>query len=109
LSVAAGAAPEISITRDPDPQVGFGGGGPHFCLGRHLAALELRLLFDALATRMPDLALGGEPRCLRPNFLSGIKQMPVCQARGRQIRAGRLARRAARSLAIERASVHPRG
>jgi cholest-4-en-3-one 26-monooxygenase len=72
------ADPQIfDIGRDPNPHVGFGGGGPHFCLGRHLAALELRVLLQTLAERMPDIELDGEVSRLRSNFLNGIKHMPV--------------------------------
>jgi cholest-4-en-3-one 26-monooxygenase len=67
----------FDIGRDPNPHVGFGGGGPHFCLGRHLAALELRVLFAALAERMPGLELVGPVSRLRSNFINGIKHMPV--------------------------------
>jgi cholest-4-en-3-one 26-monooxygenase len=67
----------FDIARDPNPHVGFGGGGPHFCLGRHLAALELRVLLQTLAERMPDIELDGEVSRLRSNFLNGIKHMPV--------------------------------
>jgi cholest-4-en-3-one 26-monooxygenase len=68
---------EFDIGREPNPHVGFGGGGPHFCLGRHLAALEMRVLLQALAERMPDLALDGEASRLRSSFLNGLKHMPV--------------------------------
>ncbi len=68
---------EFDIARDPNPHIGFGGGGPHFCLGRHLAALELRVLLQTLAERMPDIALDSEVSRLRSNFLNGIKHMPV--------------------------------
>jgi cholest-4-en-3-one 26-monooxygenase len=68
---------DFDIGRDPNPHVGFGGGGPHFCLGRHLAALELRVLLRTLTERMPDIALDGEVSRLRSNFLNGIKHMPV--------------------------------
>jgi len=68
---------EFDIAREPNPHIGFGGGGPHFCLGRHLAALELRVLLAALADRMPDIELDGEVSRLRSNFLNGIKHMPV--------------------------------
>jgi cholest-4-en-3-one 26-monooxygenase len=71
------AQQEFDIARDPNPHVGFGGGGPHFCLGRHLAALELRVLLQTLAERMPDIELDGEVSRLRSNFLNGIKHMPV--------------------------------
>jgi cholest-4-en-3-one 26-monooxygenase len=53
------------------------GGGPHFCLGRHLAALDLRVLLQALTERMPGIRLDSEPSRLRSNFINGIKHMPV--------------------------------
>jgi len=68
---------EFDIGRDPNPHIGFGGGGPHFCLGRHLAALELRVLLRALVERMPGLELDGEAARLRSNFVNGIKHLPV--------------------------------
>ncbi len=71
------AAQEFDIGRDPNPHVGFGGGGPHFCLGRHLAVLELRVLLQAVAQRMPGIVLDGEVSRLRSNFINGIKHMPV--------------------------------
>jgi cholest-4-en-3-one 26-monooxygenase len=72
------AAPgRFDIGRDPNPHVGYGGGGPHFCLGRHLAALQLRVLFGALVERVPGIALNGDVSRLRSNFINGIKHMPV--------------------------------
>ncbi len=72
------AAPqEFDIGRDPNPHLGFGGGGPHFCLGRHLAALELRILLQAITERMPGMTLAGEASRLRSNSINGIKHMPV--------------------------------
>ncbi len=70
-------AQRFDVGRAVNPHVGFGGGGPHFCLGRHLAALELRVLLQALTERMPDIRLDGEPSRLRSNFINGIKHMPV--------------------------------
>jgi cholest-4-en-3-one 26-monooxygenase len=67
----------FDVGRDPNPHAGFGGGGPHFCLGRHLAALELRILLQALTERMPGIRLDGQPSRLRSNFINGIKHMPV--------------------------------
>jgi cholest-4-en-3-one 26-monooxygenase len=66
----------FDIGRDPNPHLGFGH-GPHFCLGRHLAALELRTLLLAIAERMPGVTLDGEVARLRSNFINGIKRMPV--------------------------------
>jgi cholest-4-en-3-one 26-monooxygenase len=75
------AEPEtFDIGRDPNPHLGFGGGGPHFCLGRHLAVLELRVLFALLAERMPDIAPAGQAVRHRSNFTNGINQLPVCFA-----------------------------
>jgi cholest-4-en-3-one 26-monooxygenase len=68
---------EFDVGRDPNPHLGFGGGGPHFCLGRHLAALELRVLLRTIAERMPGITLAGEVSRLRSNSINGIKHMPV--------------------------------
>ncbi|MFI6815320.1 cytochrome P450 [Nonomuraea sp. NPDC050328] len=67
----------FDIGRDPNPHIGFGGGGAHFCLGNHLAKLELRVLFEQLARRFPRLQQTGEARRLRSNFINGIKELPV--------------------------------
>ncbi|MEU9704284.1 cytochrome P450 [Streptomyces sp. NPDC047981] len=70
--------PEVfDITRDPNPHLGFGGGGPHFCLGKSLAINEIELIFNALADELPDLSLAGEPRRLRAAWLNGIKELQV--------------------------------
>nr|WP_255497810.1 cytochrome P450 [Pseudonocardia sp. SID8383] len=66
----------FDITRAENPHVGFGGGGPHFCLGHHLARTQLRALFHQLLTRVPDLSVG-EPEWLTGNFINGIKRLPV--------------------------------
>jgi cholest-4-en-3-one 26-monooxygenase len=72
------AEPHVfDIRRDPNPHIAFGGGGPHFCLGSHLARLELRVLFETLAERVPGIAPAGPVRRLRSNFINGIKEMPV--------------------------------
>jgi cholest-4-en-3-one 26-monooxygenase len=67
----------FDITRDPNPHIAFGGGGPHFCLGAQLARLEIRLLFEELALRVPRLESLGDPDRLRSNFIGGIKHLPV--------------------------------
>ncbi|MFE5593986.1 cytochrome P450 [Streptomyces sp. NPDC056549] len=67
----------FDITRDPNPHLGFGGGGPHFCLGKSLAIKEIELIFNALADALPDLTLAGEPRRLRAAWLNGVKELRV--------------------------------
>jgi cholest-4-en-3-one 26-monooxygenase len=67
----------FDITRDPNPHIAFGGGGPHFCLGAQLARLEIGVLFEELAARVPRLEALGEPDRLRSNFIGGIKHLPV--------------------------------
>ncbi|MFH8710268.1 cytochrome P450 [Streptomyces zaomyceticus] len=67
----------FDITRDPNPHLGFGGGGPHFCLGKSLAIKEIELIFNALADAVPDLTLAGEPRRLRAAWLNGVKELRV--------------------------------
>lgn len=67
----------FNVLRDPNPHVGFGGPGPHFCLGAHLARREIALMFRELYTRLPDLELAGSPVQLRSNFINGVKSLPV--------------------------------
>ncbi|GGK71521.1 cytochrome P450 [Sphaerisporangium melleum] len=67
----------FDIGRDPNPHIGFGGGGAHFCLGNHLAKLELRVLFEVVAERMPGLRRSGDAKRLRSYFINGIKTLPV--------------------------------
>ena len=73
----------FDVLRNPNPHVGFGGPGPHFCLGAHLARREITLMFRELFTRMPDLELAGPPVQLRSSFVNGIKHMPVTFTPGR--------------------------
>jgi cytochrome P450 len=58
----------FDITRKPNPHLGFGGGGPHFCLGAHLAKQEMKALFHELLTRLPDIHSVGEPELVPSNF-----------------------------------------
>ena len=67
----------FDIERAPNDHVGFGGGGPHFCLGSSLAKMEIRLTFREIARRMPDIRLDGDPDYLRSNFIGGVKRLPV--------------------------------
>ena len=75
---AALAEPDrFDVTRQENEHVAFGGGGPHFCLGANLARAEVRIIFDVIADRMPDISQAGPPRMLRSNFLHAIKELPV--------------------------------
>jgi cytochrome P450 len=65
----------FDVLRDPNEHVGFGGGGPHFCLGAHLARREIRVMFEELLRRLPDIEITGEPEYLQSNFIHGIKRM----------------------------------
>jgi len=67
----------FDVTREPNEHLGFGGGGPHFCLGAHLARREIKVMFEELLRRLPDIEVSGEPELLRSNFIHGIKRMPV--------------------------------
>ena len=78
----------FDLTRDPNPQVAFGGGGNHFCLGANLARTELKLMFEEIATRLPDMQLAGEPDRLRSNFIGGIKHLPVTWTPGPRVLTG---------------------
>jgi cholest-4-en-3-one 26-monooxygenase len=68
---------EFNILRDPNPHLGFGGTGAHYCLGANLARLEINLIFNAIADHLPDITMLGEPRRLRSGWLNGIKELPV--------------------------------
>jgi cholest-4-en-3-one 26-monooxygenase len=68
---------EFDVGRDPNPHLGFGGRGPHFCLGSNLARLEIKALFQELSRRIPDIAAVEPPARLRSNFIHGIKHLPV--------------------------------
>jgi cytochrome P450 len=68
---------KFDITRtSATPQVGFGAGGPHFCLGANLARREVSVMFDEIRRRMPNMRTTGEPAMLQSAFINGIKRMP---------------------------------
>ncbi len=67
----------FDVRRSPNPHLGFGGSGAHFCLGANLARLEIDLIFNAIADHMPGIRLAGEPRRLRSGWLNGMKRLPV--------------------------------
>ena len=70
----------FDVRRDPNPHVGFGGPGPHFCLGAHLARRELSVIFRQLLTRLPDIEVAGDPTYLQAAgvpLVGGVKRLPV--------------------------------
>ena len=67
----------FDIGRDPNPHVGFGGGGAHYCVGANLAKLEIDLMFNAIADHLPDIRALAEPDRLRVGWLNGLKHFPV--------------------------------
>lgn len=67
----------FDVTRAVSPaQVGFGAGGPHFCLGANLARREIQVMFDEIRRRLPNMRITGEPAYLQSSFINGIKRMP---------------------------------
>jgi cholest-4-en-3-one 26-monooxygenase len=67
----------FNITRSPNPHLGFGGSGAHYCLGANLARLQIELMFNAVADHMPGISLAASPRPLRSGWLHGIKELQV--------------------------------
>ncbi|MCO5967638.1 cytochrome P450 [Actinoallomurus soli] len=67
---------EFDITRSPNPHVGFGGPGPHFCLGAHLARREMTVLLRELFTRLPGIHAAAPPVRQRSSFINGISRLP---------------------------------
>ncbi|MGB8405683.1 MAG: cytochrome P450 [Mycobacterium sp.] len=67
----------FDVRRNPNPHLGFGGGGAHFCLGANLARREIAVAFDEIHRRVPDLVAVAEPERLWSPFIHGIKKLPV--------------------------------
>ena len=66
----------FDVRRSPNPHVGFGGPGPHFCLGAHLARREITVMFRELFRRLPDIEASGPPSLLQASFIHGVKHLP---------------------------------
>ena len=72
--------PEVfDITRKPNPHIAFGT-GTHFCMGSHIAKLEMRVTLEEFLRRFPNMRLAGPPERLQSNFISGIKRLPISLA-----------------------------
>jgi cholest-4-en-3-one 26-monooxygenase len=67
----------FDVARQPNPHLAFGGGGPHLCLGLHVARIEIAAMFRELLTRLPDLEPAGPPELLASSFIAGVRRMPV--------------------------------
>ncbi len=67
----------FDIGRDPNPHIAFGGGGPHFCLGTNLARMEIRVMFEHLLDRLPDIHQDGAVQRLQSQFINGVKHLPI--------------------------------
>jgi len=67
----------FNILRDPNPHLGFGGHGAHYCIGANLARMEIKLIFNEIADQIPDIAKVGEPQRLRSGWLNGVKELQV--------------------------------
>ncbi len=70
-------ADAFDIGRSPNRHLSFGRGGPHLCIGAHLARLELRIVLAALARRVARFELAGQPRRVRSNFTNGLRELPI--------------------------------
>jgi cytochrome P450 len=66
----------FDVGRMPNPHVTFGAGGPHFCLGAHLARLEMKVMFRELFRRLPDIEVSGDPVVMLSMFFNGVKSLP---------------------------------
>ena len=78
----------FDITRNPNPHMAFGAGGPHFCLGANLARMEIRVMFEHILDRIPDLELAGPVQRLQSAFISGVKHIPISFPAGPRVSVG---------------------
>jgi cytochrome P450 len=67
----------FDVLRQPNEHVGFGGPGPHYCLGAHLARREITVMFRELFQRLPDIEAAGPPDRLLSSFVNGVKHLPA--------------------------------
>ena len=67
----------FDVGRSPNPHMAFGGGGPHLCLGLHVARIEIQAMLREILVRLPDLQPSGTPEPMASNFIAGVHTMPV--------------------------------
>lgn len=67
----------FDMDRDPNPHLGFGGTGAHFCIGANLARMEIELIYEALAEQIPDISVIGPPNRLNSSWINSVKSLPV--------------------------------
>jgi cytochrome P450 len=70
-------ADRFDVGRSPNPHLAFGGGGPHLCLGMHVARIEIDAMWRQILTRMPNIASNGPVELMASNFIAGVHAMPV--------------------------------
>jgi cholest-4-en-3-one 26-monooxygenase len=68
---------KFDILRDPNPHLGFGGNGAHYCIGANLARMEIKLIFNEIANQIPDISKLAEPQRLRSGWINGVKDLQV--------------------------------
>ncbi|HMK62960.1 MAG TPA: cytochrome P450, partial [Acidimicrobiales bacterium] len=78
----------FDVDRHPNPHMAFGGGGPHFCLGHNLARMEIKVMFEHLLDRVPDIHQDGDVQRLQSAFINGVKHLPVAFSPGPTVHAG---------------------
>ena len=67
----------FDVGRNPNPHMAFGGGGPHLCLGMHVARIEIQAMLSEMITRLPGIRSAGDPEPMHSNFIAGVHTMPV--------------------------------
>lgn len=75
----------LDLRRTPNHHVAFGGGGPHFCMGAHIARIEVDALLRQVLARLDDLQPAGEAQWLASNFISGPTHLPVTFRAGSRV------------------------
>ncbi len=67
----------LDLTRSPNPHVSFGGGGPHYCLGAHLARIEIKALMRQIVLRLNNMEMTGPVEWMASNFVFGPTTLPI--------------------------------